>query len=114
MDGGEVLVARPLVEKLLEFQVADFPRALGWPDTSLLKGLRDALGHRLVDATGAEGGGLARGGGGEGGVLVRRDASDDVDDAGESALLKLGSLVILAEASDAIAAAGIKAAVQLG
>jgi hypothetical protein len=47
-------------------------------------------------------------------VLVRRDASDDVDDAREPALLELGSLVILAEAGDAVAAAGIQAAVQLG
>src|SRR3954454_8624818 len=103
MDGAEILVARSLVEKLLEFQVADFPRALGWPDACLLECLRDALGHRLVDATAAEGG-----------VLVRRDASDDIDDAGEPALLELGSLVILAQASDTIAAAGIQAAVQLG
>ena len=65
MDGGEVLVAGSLVEQLSEFEVADLPRALGRADAGLLERLRDALRHRLVDATAAERG-----------VLVGRDARD--------------------------------------
>lgn len=103
VDGGEILVAGSFVEQFLQFEVADFPCALGWPDARLLKRLRYAPGHGLVDATPAESG-----------VLVWSDASDHVDDAGEPALLNLDSVVILTEASDAVPAARIQAAVQFG